>query len=58
MLAAICNAPETPTPAILVRTTQVFSRLYPHPSFSTQAVQALTFLGFDKPERFAELLRV
>lgn len=58
MLAGVCNAPETLTPAMLVRTTQVFSRLYPHPSFSTQAVQALTFLGFDKPERFAELLRV
>jgi lysine-N-methylase len=58
MLAAICNAPETPTPAVLVRTAQVFSRLYPHPSFSTQAVQALTFLGFDKSDRFAELLRV
>ncbi|MDQ5905694.1 MAG: hypothetical protein QG590_175 [Pseudomonadota bacterium] len=58
MLAGVCNSAETPTPAMLVRTTQVFNRLYPHPSFSKQAVQALQYLGFDKPERFAELLRI
>jgi len=57
MLAGVCNAAETTTPAILVRTTQVFNRLYPHPSFSKQAVQALQYLGFDKPDRFTELLR-
>lgn len=58
MLAGVCNSAETPTPAMLVRTTQVFNRLYPHPSFSKQAVQALQYLSFDKPDRFAELLRI
>lgn len=58
MLAGVCNATETPGPAMLVRTTQVFNRLYPHPAFSTKAIQALEFLGFDKLQRFAELLRI
>ncbi|MCP5267829.1 MAG: flagellin lysine-N-methylase [Zoogloeaceae bacterium] len=57
MLAAVCNSTPLPDPARLASTAQVFSRLYPHPSFSTQAIQALEYLGFDKPERFPTLLR-
>ncbi|MFA7292518.1 MAG: flagellin lysine-N-methylase [Rhodocyclaceae bacterium] len=58
MLAGVCNATEAPGPDMLVRTTQVFNRLYPHPAFSSKAVLALEFLGFDKPQRFVELLHI
>jgi lysine-N-methylase len=58
MLAGVCNTTAVPGADMLVRTAQVFNRLYPHPAFSIKAVQALEFLGFDKPHRFAELLRV
>ncbi len=57
MLAGVCNASGKADAAMLVRTAQVCSRLYPHLSFSTKAVQALSALGFDQPQRFAELLR-
>ena len=57
MLAGVCNAGGETDAAMLVRTTQVCSRLYPNPSFSTKAAQALSVLGFDEPQRFAELLR-
>lgn len=58
MLAGVCNTTEATEPAMLIRTTQVFNRLYPHPVFSTKAVLALEFLGFDKPQRFTELLHI
>ncbi len=58
MLAGVCNTMEVTEPAMLVRTTQVFNRLYPHPAFSAKAVLALEFLGFDKPQRFTELLHI
>jgi len=57
MLAGVCNADPLPEASMLITTTQVFARLYPHPAFTGTARDALKYLGFDKPERFAELLR-
>ena len=57
MLAGVCNTAPLPDAAMLIRTTQVFARLYPHPAFTGTATDALKYLGFDHPERFAELLR-
>lgn len=57
MLAGVCNADTLPDASMLIRTTQVFARLYPHPAFTGSATDALKYLGFDHPERFAELLR-
>ncbi|MFO1345218.1 MAG: flagellin lysine-N-methylase [Rhodocyclaceae bacterium] len=57
MLGGVGNSGMETNAAQLVRITQVCSRLYPHPAFTSKAVQALAFLGFDRADRFAELLR-